>query len=459
MANEVLSTVTSSDQEKFLAAKLIARAYIKMVAVSLCDRVQQPEGTGLTANFVRYQRMNVPLATLSEGIDPPNNAISVQAFSVTLDQWGDIVTLTDVAQLTTKHPLVQQATELLADNAQRVIDREVQLVWLAGTNVIFGDSSVTSRGSITSGMKISDTAIHRAVVTHVKNGTPPRGGPSGGYSVEDEDSDMINQGLSYAGVAGPQVIHDIMQTGTSLGSWAAVAMYANAKALYNAEVGMWLNVRWVESNFIPVFQTLGNAGTTITTGNAFGTDTPVVSDVSTGGSLNATATYAFVVTKKDQLRGFEEFISQVQSITTGGGGNTHSLTFNFSSLSSGFVWNLYFDNTQAGSGAAAALTKMQLVQANIALGTTVTVTAVTTSGANPPAAPAVGVNVYPVYVIGEEASKWVGLQNLQVFLTRDEATTDNPLKLRRKIAYKFLGKTIVPDSLRILRLEFASTYI
>src|SRR5579859_6061430 len=126
MANEVLSTVTASDQEKFLAAKLIARAYIKMVAVSLCDRVQQPEGTGLTANFVRYQRMNVPLATLSEGVDPPNNAISVQAFSVNLDQWGDVVTLTDVAQLTTKHPLVQQATELLADNAQRVIDREVQ---------------------------------------------------------------------------------------------------------------------------------------------------------------------------------------------------------------------------------------------------------------------------------------------------------------------------------------------
>ena len=45
---------------------------------------------------------------------------------------------------------MQQATELLADNAQRVIDREVQKVWLAGTNVFYGDNTVTSRGAITS---------------------------------------------------------------------------------------------------------------------------------------------------------------------------------------------------------------------------------------------------------------------------------------------------------------------
>src|ERR1700676_5575129 len=121
MANEVLASVTASDQEKFLAAKLIARAYLKLVALSLCDRVQQTEGTGLTAFFVRYQRMNVPLQTLSEGVDPVNNSVSVQQFSVSLDQWGDVVTLTDVAQLTTKHPLIQQVTELLADSAQRVI--------------------------------------------------------------------------------------------------------------------------------------------------------------------------------------------------------------------------------------------------------------------------------------------------------------------------------------------------
>ncbi len=140
MANEVVSTTTASDQEKFLAAKLIARAYLKLIAVSLCDKVQQPEGTGTTAYFVRYQRMNVPMSTISEGVDPVNNSVSVQQFTVSLDQWGDVVTLTDVAQLTTKHPLVQQVTELLADNAQRVIDREVQVVWMANSNVIYGDA-------------------------------------------------------------------------------------------------------------------------------------------------------------------------------------------------------------------------------------------------------------------------------------------------------------------------------
>jgi hypothetical protein len=44
---------------------------------------------------------------------------------------------------------VEQVLELLSDNAQRVIDREVQIVWLSGTNIIYGDGSVSARSSIT----------------------------------------------------------------------------------------------------------------------------------------------------------------------------------------------------------------------------------------------------------------------------------------------------------------------
>ncbi len=316
---------------------------------------------------------------------------------------------------------------------------------------------MTSRGAITSGMKVSDALIHRARVTLETNGAPARGGPSGGYSVEGEESGTrLNQGLAYAAVTQPTVIADVETASTTIGTWASVAVYANAKAIYNAEVGMWLGIRWVSSNFMHRFQLLGNSTAAVGSGSAFGTDTPTVTVSNTGGSLT-NGSYNFVVTKKDLTRGFEEFISILHTTAAvTGGANTGSVAFNFSTLSSGFVWNLYFDNTAGGSGGS-SLSSMQLFASNIPLGTTVTVTAVTSAGANPPAAPPSGFFIYPIHFFGEEACKWVGLQNLEVMLTKDESTTDNPLKLRRKLGYKFMGKTIVPDTTRVLRCEVAAT--
>ena len=97
MANEITSSTTSTDQEKFLAAKLLSRSLQKLVAASLCDKVEQKKGAGLTAYFVRYKRMNVPLVPLTEGTDPSNSSFSLEQVTVTLDQWGDVITLTDVA--------------------------------------------------------------------------------------------------------------------------------------------------------------------------------------------------------------------------------------------------------------------------------------------------------------------------------------------------------------------------
>lgn len=458
MANEITSTtIGSTDQEKYLAAKLIANATLRMVASSVCDKIMQPKGSGKTANFVKYSRMNIPVATLSEGVDPGNNTFSPSTINVTLDQWGDVLTLTDVAVLTTSHPLVEIATQLLADNAQRVIDREVQIVWMAGTNVQYGDSSVTARTSV-SAMKVSDTIITRARITLANAGAPPRGSPSKDFVVANADSGgSLTQGSAYIGIAGPQVIGDIQTAGTSMGTWASVAMYANQKALYAGEVGTWLGIRWVETNFIPVFSRLGNATTAVSSGSAFGTGTtPVVTVVATGGSLTHDAVYGFKVTRKSKTRGFEEDISLQHTITMGATVDTQSVTFNFSSLTSGYIYNLYFDSVAAGGSITDAL--MSLVVANIEVGTTITVTAVPTSATTAPAGVGTGLTVYPVYIHGAESCNWVGLQDLQVLTSGDSATTHNPLGLRRTIGYKFMAKAMIRDQTRMLRLELNSTY-
>ncbi len=462
MAGEITSSTTSTDQEKFVASELIKRSYLKLVAASVCDKVKQKKGTGKTAYFIRYKRMYVPVTTLTEGTDPANSSISIDNVTCTLDQWGDIITITDVAELTTLHPLMQQALELLSDNAYRVIDREVQIVWFTGTNVQYGDSSVSSRSTITAAMKVSDTIIHRARVTMTDAGVPPRFGPSrsNAQAVQQANASPggINGGNHYLAICGPQVMADVMQAGTSLGTWASAMVYQGKVNLYNAEVGTWLGCRWVETNFIPKITLLGNTTVGVSSTGSGGITGLVVTAVDGGGSLNSSTTFFWKVTRKDLLRGFEEAISIAHSTASTATSNNESFTFALPSTA-GYVYNVYFDTVATGGTGTDAT--LGLVASNQAAGTTVTVTNVgsASNGTAPANVNTTGTpTIHPIYFFGAEACSWVGLQDLQVMMTKDESYIGNVLKLKRAIGYKFMAKTVIKDQDRLLRVEVAASY-
>ena len=456
MAANITNSVITLDQEKFLVNKLLDRSSLRLVMGGLCDNITMREGAGLIAYMVRYKRMFVPLTALSEGTTPTQAAaFTLEEVTVTLDQWGDYLELTDVVQLTVKHPIMAQVTELLADNAARVMDREIMIVMLAGTNVQFGDASVTTRATITNAMTINENIIQKVRVTMVNAGAPPRGGPSTDAKAVATSGNFLGT-QNYVAVCGPEVIADITRPSTSYGTWAAAATYSNAKALFATEVGTWANVRFVETNFIPKFVLLGNATTAVASGAAFGTDTPVV----TGGSAGTfdTGTIFFKVTRKDKLRGFEEHISIPHSQASAHA-TTGSFAFDFSGLTAGYVYNLYIDTVVSGGTGTDATLKLDT--ANIAVGTTVTVTGVGT-GATAPAgllntadAPAA---IHPVFILGEAALAWAGFYKSRVLMSPTGATKDDPLAQRRTIGYKFFGKAVIKDQTRMLRLEVASSY-
>jgi N4-gp56 family major capsid protein len=447
----------SIDRDKFLAAKLLERSYMKLVAASVCEKVQQPKGSGLTAYFVRYKRMKVPLATLSEGVDPSDSTFSLEEVTVTLDQWGDVLTLSDVAVLTTKHPLVSIAMELLADNAARLVDREVQKVWLAGTNVLYGGGGAT-RASIQSGAayRVTQDLLHKARITLANAGAPPREGPS---NMKQNASGgaargSLTGGSAYLAICGPEVIADIMSIAAPTGLWAAVAQYQNSKATYNAEVGTFLGFRFCETNFIPRFKLLGNTTAAVASGGSGGiTGLTVTTLNGASGTLANSTTYHWMLVRKHRERGFAEDISIEHTTATGAADD--AFTFALPS-STDYAYDLYFD-TAANTGA------LKLHTENAIGGTTITVNAVGTGAVNPPSVGTAGaathsVAVQPIFIHAAGSCKWVGLQQLEFMSTKDEATTHNPLKLRRMMGYKFLGKAMLPDSTRLLRVEVDSAF-
>lgn len=454
-APNVVQSTISADEEKYLASRLLSRTMLKLVSAQICMKEKQPKGSGTTAHFIRYKRMGVPMVTLTEGVDPTPSTIEIEELTVTLDQWGDIVDVSDIAELSAFHPLMTEITEQLSDNAQRVIDREVQLVWLAGTNVQYGDATVTTRATITAAMTITDNIIHQQRVSMSMGGAPPFDAADSNDSNDAKQNGAIKsvrQGKAYVAITDPNVMADVMKAGTSLGTWAAVAMYANQMALYNAEVGTWLGFRWIETNFIPQFSINGGVTTAVVSTNAYGTGTPVVTAVDGGGTLTSGATYYWKSVRKSTLDGFADEISIEHTMAAAATGNNESFTFAWPATA-GYVYDLYF-------GSATGDSNLKLVTANILPSVTTTVTAVSSSTTTAPANTNVTLTptIHVVYFHGAGSTSWVGLQDLAFYVTKNESIIGNVLQLKRAAGYKFMNKAMIRNQAYIRRLEIASAF-
>jgi N4-gp56 family major capsid protein len=408
------------------------------------------DGAGLMAYFIRYSRMNVPLDTLTEGTAPTPVEPALEQVTVTLDQWGDSIKITDIAEIVAAHPLVQQAIKLLADNAARVIDREIQVVWLANTNVQYYDGSVAARSSLVTASShyLTDNVIIQAVASMEDDGVNPRSGPFQEDAMEGE----MSKG-KFVGIAGPQVLGDIRQASTSVGTWTSTAMYNAAEKLYGGEVGEWQGVRWVKTNFIPKFTRYGNGTTAVASGAAFGTGTPVVTAVDGGGTLTSGATYYYKVTRKSKTRGFEEDISIEHTTAAAATANNESFTFAFTGLSSAYRYYIYFGSATGDSNLK------QVSSAGHEADTTATVTAVSSSTVTAPANvdASTGPTVHPVYIVGAEACYLITLRALETYKV-DKPDKTEPLGQFKILGYKFLQKAMITDSSRLLRLEVVSRF-
>ena len=445
------SSGLSTDQEKFLVGKLLDRSYLNLVMGSLCDKLQMREGAGKTAYMVRYKRLNVPVAALTEGSPGSSNTMVLEEVTVTLDQWGDWLEISDVAQLTTKHPVMQQANVLLADNAARVMDREICVVLLAGTNIIFGDGSVTDRQSINETMTISDGLLKDARAQLANDGAPAYGSPAGDAK---EAASGFSRGQGYILVCGPEIVNDISSPSVSYGTFVSYANFNDSSKLLTAEVGKWLNFRVLETNFIPRFTRLGNTTIANASGSGFGLTGLTVTAVDGGGSLTSATSFAYKLTRKDLLRGFEEAISIIHTTTSAATGNNESFTFALPNTA-GYVYNVYFDKTSASTTDAG----LGLVSSNAAAGTTVTVTAVAGASASaPPGSVGSSANttvslIHPVFIVAQSALAWAGFYKPKMMMSPNTATKDDPLAQKRTIGYKFFGKAVIKDQTRLLRLE------
>src|SRR3974390_1057467 len=132
MATNVAATF-SADIENYIADETLPLARRQLVAYQFGDPLVLPKGRGTTYTASRYQRVPLPYAPISEGVPPSGEVMTLQQVSAIVQQWGDKITITDVAELTIKHPLFQKAIELIGLQIAETLERNTFVSLNGGT--------------------------------------------------------------------------------------------------------------------------------------------------------------------------------------------------------------------------------------------------------------------------------------------------------------------------------------
>jgi len=431
----------SSDVEAYIADETLPLARKQLVAYQFGDPLELPKGRGVVYQAARYNRLPLPFATLSEGVPPVGQTMTVTMVSATAQQWGDKVTITDVAEMTIKHPLFQKAIDLTALQVSETLERNTFNSLMAGTQVNYVNSR-GSRAALVAGDVLDSTTVIRTTAALTTLGAPRYNGDemtdtkleadAGGAKASSDPRGMPH----YVALIHPLVVGDFRQNSSVVQAWT----YSDLNRLYNYEVGEWAGMRFCASNMIPswvgVAQVNGTAGT--------------------AGSL-ATNTYYIIVTGSDTQNQYESRIYQVSagiSVT----GPTGSISVTLPNIS-GFTFNVYVGTTTSptnlGTCASGPTQGPMAGQATqLTANTTVIITG-TGTAQTPPAAPATGVTVYPTFIFGRGAYGQVMLDDVKFSYLKDSDKSD-PLNQLRVIGWKCFYGTLIENNSFMARIESTS---
>lgn len=409
----------SSDAVTFIAQKTLMIAKKNVVFQQLGDKAELPSNNSKTFQYTRYDRLALPLNSLTEGVTPTNTDMSISTVQAVAEQWGAYVNLSDVANLTVKHPVLVKAIDLMGYQAAETMDREIIQVLQAGTSVSY-PGTITARSQLSS---TTTDVVTTDLIRKVLKGLRRRGA----HEYEGQD---------FVGVLDPSVDMDVSKDST----FQTAASYSNIKVLQNGEIGKWMGVRWMRSNLIPTLT--GVAAETYTT------------PASPAGTF-AAANYRVLTAYYNASTGFLEKVSQNAAVAFAALDSLAGTT----PADTGYKYKIFIGL----AGGAAGDIMYQGVDATagtdfINPSTAFSVLAPPTSGASFADVPATGKEVHFSWVFGKEAYSVIDLQKLQTFVTPNQASDSDPLAQRRKAGWKFMFKAVICNNDFMDRIESLSAF-
>ncbi len=238
------STATLSNENKtYYHDTLIDNAEPYLVHDQFGEEINIPEHGGKTVEVRYFDVLAKNTNTLTEGVTPDGNTLSMGVKTATVAQYGDYITMSDVLNMTAIDPILVQATKAMGSQAGRSLDTITRNVITAGTNVMYAPSVVgstvtpiTARANLTTACKLTPDVVLKAAA-----------------QLEANLAETING--SYVAIIHPLAAYDLMRSDEFI-EWHK---YAQPGELYRGEIGMIGNVRFVKSTEARIVGSAGSA--------------------------------------------------------------------------------------------------------------------------------------------------------------------------------------------------------
>lgn len=183
--------------------------------------------------FVAVPDLAINTTTLTEGAAPTPKALSITTVDITPAQYGDLVSITDLAKRFSPFDISSVATERITRQARESIDKVSRDVIAAGGTAFYADA-VANRAALGAANKLDAVDLRRLRATMFKNKIPPF---SDGYYRLMVSSE---QGFD-------------LRSDTSTGGWIDVNKYATPETLLKGELGRMEGFRIMEVVNAPTF--------------------------------------------------------------------------------------------------------------------------------------------------------------------------------------------------------------
>lgn len=230
-------TSLSAENKTFYERALLKRLLPNLVFLKYGQKKPMPRREGDTINFRRFNALEIPAASLTEGVTPDGASLSITAVTAAVAQEGNWVRLSDKLDMVGIDPVLTETSALMGENAAQTLESRCADVIFKGTNQQYAGGAA-SASAIEAGKVLNSDEIKKAVRTLRKNNAKP---------VEGE---------YYIGFCDPDVAFDLQNDAL----WQDVSKYNGGQNIEKGEIGRIHGVRFILTTMCPVDKATNSNG-------------------------------------------------------------------------------------------------------------------------------------------------------------------------------------------------------
>lgn len=238
----------SAEDKTFYERTLLQRLLPSLMFYNDAEKKKLPKNSGTTMNFRKFDSLTAPSSSLTEGVTPDGNNLTVSIITAKIAQEGDFVQITDLIQMTGIDPVLTETSELLGEEAGLVVDTRIQTAISKGTNVYFAGGATTRAGLESATTKNLTGDDIKKLVRKLKNANAKR----------------FSDGF-YHMIVDPDIAYDLM----SDSAWVDVSKYARPEQMVKGELGKMHGMKFYETTNLNVVDSSDTAQSKISVHQAY----------------------------------------------------------------------------------------------------------------------------------------------------------------------------------------------